>query len=76
MFFICRFLLLLLFMIGILFAEVTVQLTPSTQSVQEGDVAELMILKFGVSEEPVTVTLTTMEGSANSESFCRQNKQF
>ena len=50
--------------LSLLLAVVVVQFAPDSYTVTEGGAAELTITLSGPSSSPVTVTLTTMDGSA------------
>lgn len=48
-------------------AEITIQFNPTSLTVKESGSVELVIEKIGLSEEPVSVSLSTQPGSAGSE---------
>ena len=47
--------------------DIVIQFDPTTLTVTEGGLVEAVIKKIGTSEAPVTVTLSTMTGTADSQ---------
>lgn len=47
--------------------EIMIQFNPISYTVTEGGSTQLIIEKIGTAEQPVTVSISTQEGIANSQ---------